>query len=178
LHGLVLHYLNKVDLQITHQLAEELLRLAHAQADPVPRMLAHHLLGMTLFYWGEPVAAHTHHLQSLPLYRPREHQAFALRYGFDLGVGSHNFLAWELWHLGYPDQAMQHSQAAHTLAQEVSHPYSLCLVLVNAARLHQHRRETLAVFEQAKALMTLATEQGFAQWLTWSTILHGWALAM
>ena len=26
--------------------------------------------------------------------------------------------------------------------------------------------------------MTLATEQGFAQWVAWGTVLHGWALAM
>ena len=31
---------------------------------------------------------------------------------------------------------------------------------------------------QAAAAMTLATEQGFAQWVAWATVLHGWALAM
>ena len=32
--------------------------------------------------------------------------------------------------------------------------------------------------EQAAAAMTLATEQGFAQWVARGTVLHGWALAM
>ena len=35
----------------------------------------------------------------------------------------HGFLARELWYLGFPEQALQHSQAARTLAQEVAHPY-------------------------------------------------------
>ena len=102
-----------------------------------------------------------------------------MRYGQDLGMGSHSALARALWQLGYPDQALQHSQAACTLAQEVAHPYSLVLALVYAATVHQHRREVLAAHAQAAAAMTLATEQGFfAERVAWATVLHGWALAM
>ena len=87
-------------------------------------------------------------------------------------------LARTLWCLGFPEQALQHSQAARTLAQEVAHPFSLAQTLVFAAMVHQWRREVLAVHEQAEAAMTLTTEQGFAQWLARGTVLHGWALAM
>jgi len=141
-------------------------------------MFAHYNLGVGVFYRGELAVAHTHHAQALAIYRPKAHQPLAVRFGLDLGVGSHNFLALELWSLGYSDQAMQHSQAARTLAQQVSHPYSLGTALLNAARVHQARREPQAAHEQAAALMTLATDQGFAYHLARGMVLHGWSLAM
>ena len=82
-----------------------------------------------------------------------------------------------LWLLGYPDQALQRSHEALTLAQELAHPLSLAYALDCAAMLHQFRREAQAAQERAEAAMALSTEQGFALYLAWGTILRGWALA-
>jgi len=82
-----------------------------------------------------------------------------------------------LWHLGYPNQALQRIRAALTLAQELSHPFSLAWALNFAAVLHQLRREGQAAQERAKAAITLSAEQGFPYWLARGTILRGWALA-
>jgi predicted ATPase len=79
--------------------------------------------------------------------------------------------------LGYPDQALQRSAEAVTLAQTRAHPYSLTLVLTYTAVIHQFRRESQAVSEQAEASMTLAIEQGFPYWAARGPILRGWALA-
>jgi tetratricopeptide (TPR) repeat protein len=125
LRGLMQYYLNRGDLQTAFQLGEQLLRLAHAQPDPAHLLLAHYQLGNVLFNRGEPAAARTHLTQALALYDPQAHRALAVRYGTDLGVASHSFLARALWSLGAPDQALQHSQTARTLAEEVAHPLSL-----------------------------------------------------
>ena len=82
-----------------------------------------------------------------------------------------------LWHLGYPDQALQKSEAARTLAQELSHPFSLAAARVFAAMLHQLRRERALTQEWAEAAITLAREQGFPVWLGQGAVLQGWALA-
>ena len=66
-----------------------------------------------------------------------------------------------LWCLGYPAQAVQRSQEALALAQELAHPYSLAVAQHYAACLHHRRREAPAVQAQAEALLTLATAQGF-----------------
>jgi predicted ATPase len=79
--------------------------------------------------------------------------------------------------LGYPDQALQRSQAALTLARELSHPWSLAYALHWAAILYQHRRESQAVLERVEAQIGLANEQGFPDWLAWGTTMQGWALA-
>ncbi len=176
--GSIFYYNARAQLQTSYRLGEQLLRLAHSQHEPALLMLAHHQLGLVLFWRGELAAAHTHHTQALEIDTPQEHRDLAMRYGVDLGVGSGSFASFELWQLGYPDQAMQHSQAARTLAQEVSHPYSLTLALNWAAYLHQCRREAPATHEQAGATTTLATEQGFTHFGALGTVLHGWALAM
>ena len=109
----------------------------------------------------------------------RQHRALAVRYG----QGPRCDLPRPCWPgrcgaWAFLTQALQHSQAACTLAQEVAHPYSLAFALVCAAIVHQCRREVLAAHAQAAAAMTLATEQGFVPWVARGTVLHGWALAM
>jgi predicted ATPase len=131
-----------------------------------------------LFYLGEPISAHIHHTQTLAVYTLQEYRFLADDYGLDLSVTAHSWLSWELWQLGYPDQALQHSQAARILAEEMLHPYSLAQVVAWAAVLHQYRREVLAAHEQATTAVALATEQGLAQRLARGKVIQGWALAM
>jgi predicted ATPase len=91
-------------------------------------------------------------------------------------VTSLYYAALALWYLGYPDQALQRGQQAVTLAQELSHPYSLTFALEGVAELYQFRREARQTQEWAEALMTLSTERGFAFWLVSGKMLRGWAL--
>ena len=87
------------------------------------------------------------------------------------------YAAHVLWLLGYPDQALTKSHAALTLAQELSHPFSLAYALDFAAWLHRLRREEQAAQERAEAAMTLSTTQGFPLWLAIGMILRGRTLA-
>jgi len=79
--------------------------------------------------------------------------------------------------LGYPDQALRRGQEALTLAQEISHPFSLAFALYHAAVVHQSRREVPLTHERAEALLALAREYEFPLWLAWGTIPWGWVLA-
>ena len=82
-----------------------------------------------------------------------------------------------LWLLGYPDRALQRNQKILTLAQKLSHPFSLAHTLSITAGVHQLRRQGRTTQEQAEALITLCTKQGFAQWLGPGIVMWGWALA-
>jgi predicted ATPase len=113
----------------------------------------------------------------MALYDPQQHRSHTLFYGQDPGVTSLYYAALALWYLGYPDQAIQRSQQAVTLAQELSHPFSLAFALEGVAELYQFRREAQRTHEWAEALMTLSTEQKFAFWVVSATVLRGWALA-
>ncbi len=179
LRGLLMYYTARGDIQTAFQLGEQLLRLALAQPDPAPLMLAHQQMGILLCVRGEFASAQTHHTRVLAIYDslPR-HGDLVMRFGTDLGSVCHSYLAWELWQLGYPDQALQHSREANTLAQKVSHPYSIAFALVFAAFLHQSLRDMPTTHELAEAAINLATDQGFEYWGSHGTILHGFALAM
>ena len=110
---------------------------------------------------GQFVAAHAHLEQGIALYDPQQHRALGALYGHDIGVACLVHAALTLWMLGYPDQALARSHEALTLAEELSHPFSLGLALAFALWLHHCRREAQAVQERAEAALTLAMEQGF-----------------
>jgi predicted ATPase len=91
--------------------------------------------------------------------------------------GCRIFAAWTLWMLGYPDQALRQSHEALSVAQKLSQPYDMCLVLYYASVLHQLRGEVSAVYERAEVAMALASEHGFVQRLAQLMPERGWALA-
>jgi predicted ATPase/class 3 adenylate cyclase len=165
------------ELQRAGELGQQLLTLAHQVQDRALLLEAHHALWPTSFYLGELAVAREHLEQGMALYDPQQHRAHAFLYGgHDPGLCCQNYTALTLWALGYPDQALQSSDKAFTLARELAYPASLAGALNSAAVLHQFRRERQAVQEAAEAFMALATEQGNAQQLARGMILRGWAL--
>ncbi len=128
---------------------------------------------------GELGPAKTHLEQAISLYTPQQHHSLARLSGFpgDLGVFCLCFAAHTLCHLGYLDQARAKIREALALARELAHPYSVALALDYAAMLHQFRRERHLVEESAETAIALCTEQGFAYYLAWGTMMQGWALA-
>jgi predicted ATPase len=178
LWGLWYVYFLRAEYQTAHGLAEQLLSVARRIQDRTLLLEAHYTLGATFFVLGEWVQAREHLEQSLALYDSQQHHSLAFMYGEqDPGVICQADIACLLWFLGYPDQALQKSHQALTLAQELSHPFSLAFALAFAALLHQYRREGRAVQERAEAAITLATEQGFPVWMAGGIFLRGWALA-
>ncbi len=175
--GLGGFYILRAELQIGRELAEQCLSLAQKMHSPTRLMWTHHLLGETLFYLGEFALAQDHLEQGIALYDPQKHTPLVSRAVQDPAVLCLSFAAYVQWHLGYPDQALQRSHRALTLAQELSHPYSLVYASGHAALLHRFRREVYIVQERAEAVLALGREQGFSLWLAEGTILRGWSLA-
>jgi tetratricopeptide (TPR) repeat protein len=136
LGGLWSYYLVGGELQAARELAEQLLHLAQHEQDPTLPVEAHWTLVSTLFYLGELSAARDHGAQGIALYDPKQHRSHAMRYGFDLGVTCLLYTALVLWHLGYPDQAIQQSYKAQALARQLAHPYSQVFALYFSAFLH------------------------------------------
>jgi predicted ATPase len=176
LRGLWYFYLQRVELRTARELGEQLLTLAQRVGDPALLLEAHYTLGNTLNYLGEFPAAHAHFAQGMALYDPLQHHSLAFRYGQDPGVICRTYAGVTLWWLGYPDQALQRSHEALTLAGELAHPFSLGFALYFAAFLHQLRREWRLTHERAEAVIALAAEQGFALWGALGMFMQGWAL--
>ena len=178
LRGWHAYYNLRAEYQTAQALGEQLLALAQHVQDAVMFMMPHRALGLRLFWLGAPAAAHTHFVQGIALYDPKQQRTSASLYGEDLGVYCRGFSAWTLWYLGYPSQALARNDEAVTLAQQTAHPYSLGHAWNAAAVVHQFRREMRAAQERAEAAMSLAQEQGFPAWMAIGSLLHGWALAL
>ena len=174
--GLWWFYTTRGDFPLSLQLGEELLGLAEQRDDTPLFVIAHMTLGMTSYNLGELLAARRHLEEGIAHDTPVQRSSPLFRTSFDPGVGCHLFAAFTLWSLGYPDQALARVHGALALATELAHPFSSAFALNGAAQVYQFRREGQEVSDHAAAAMTLSTEQGFAFYLAWGTILRGWAL--
>ena len=67
--------------------------------------------------------------------------------------------------------------AALARAEELAHPASLARARFYACALSQLVGDRRAVQEEAKVLLALASEQGFAYWAGCAMVLEGWSLA-
>jgi predicted ATPase len=116
--------------------------------------------------------------QAIALYNS-QHQdlAYELRYGTIYGTTSHQWSAWNLWVLGYPQQAWQWVQTAFELAQASNHRHGRISNLYYVTQLHEFCRQAPAAWEQANQTIAAANELGAAQWAAWATCVRGWALA-
>jgi predicted ATPase len=177
LRGLYVFYLLRGQIQTAHELGQRLLSLGKSVQDSALLLEAHFAVGQALMFRGELVAAREHIEHGIALYDPVRHHSHAFLYGQDPGIFCLVLAAWDLCLLGYPDQALQRSQEALAVAQELIHPFSVAAVQTFFALTHQSRREGQAAQEHAEAAVELCSQQGFPFFLAMGTILRGWALA-
>jgi len=177
LWGLCLCYRSQGALRKTRDIGEQLVQLAQGEADPTHLQEAHEALGATLCWMGDYAAARWHLEQGSALPDPTAARGQVSRLGVSPAVRCLAQVAFVLWRLGYPAQAVRRSQEALALAQTLAHPYSLANAQHWAAWLAYHRREVRGVQAQADALLRLATTQGFPLFVECGTSWGGWVLA-
>ena len=166
------------DLKTARELAEELFRLAQADDNVALRLIAHDVLGDTLYWLGEFTRSLEHLERGIELYRSDEHRALAHQHaGYDPGVACRSFSAYALWYLGYPDRAVRRNEEAIALARELSQPFSLILAVEFGAVVRHLRREAPLAKASAETDIALSTEQANAFFLGCGMVEQGWAIA-
>lgn len=178
LAGLFSFYLLRAQLQTVRELVQRLLMLAQDTQNPTLLLGAYSSLAVVSLAQGELPRAYAHLKQAIALYDPQKRRAHTFRALVEPRVNCRCWAALTLWYLGYPDQALRSCHEALTLAQELSHPFSLTEARDFAAWLHQLRGEAQQTQEQSEAAVALAVEHGFPQPGAQASILRGWALAM
>jgi class 3 adenylate cyclase/tetratricopeptide (TPR) repeat protein len=173
------------EYEAAHELAKRFTRVAAGTEDAASLLPAHFLLGYSAFRIGRFAVARQHLEQGIALHdrwqhRPKPLDSLLYRLaanGQDPRVGCFSWLAWVLWHLGYPDQALTQSQKAVALAQEQALPTSGAAALYFAAAVLRSRRESRAVLENADRVIAIANERESPHWIASGAFLRGWALA-
>ena len=177
LWGLSQVYIVRADLTKHREVGAQFLSLAEQRSDAILLAVAHWLTGVNLFHVGEFATGLAHLEQAYARYDPQHHHTYVTQFGVDVGVFALSYISHALWGLGYPDQAVQRSREALALAQEVHHPFSIALAQDYAAMLQQFHREQHTANTHAEIALTVCTEQGFAYYLAWATIIQGWVVA-
>ena len=165
------------DLKTALELGEELFRLAQGAEDPALRLIAHDVLGDTLYWLGEFTRSQEHLEQGIALYRFEEHYGLAHQHaGYDPGVACRSFSAYALWYLGYPDRAVRRTEEAIALARKLSQTFSTILALEFGATVHQLRGEAPLAKACAETVIALSREQANVFLLGCGMVEQGWAI--
>jgi predicted ATPase len=178
LNTLCLFHFVRAEYQAAQAVAEQLLDLAQRQHDPALLLIVHSRLGQTLFNLGDFAHARIHLEQGLAIFDPRRHATLHTAPGrMEINTVCLLQVGRALWVLGYPDQAVQRSQEALTMAHALAHPFGLVDALHVSALIQRYRREWQTVWAHAEAMLALATEHGFARHVALGTLFRGMALA-
>jgi len=174
----ILHYV-RAEYQRARELAQEGLILAEEIGDPLLVALGHWHLGFIFFGLGEQATARAHLERVLSFYDPADHhRAFLQVRGSDAGVSALAYAASCLWCLGYPEQAVERSQEALSLATELGHPFSMADVFCfGGCVLNRMRRNGAGLRRDAEALTRLSRRMGLTSFLGTGICYEGEALA-
>jgi class 3 adenylate cyclase/tetratricopeptide (TPR) repeat protein len=102
-------------------LAQRFAALAETQPETGPRLVGLRMVALERFHEGRFAESLAVARRSLEAYDPVAHRDLAHRFGHDPRTAAANYLAWNLWHLGFPDQAVLVSEDNLRWARQVNH---------------------------------------------------------
>jgi len=175
LRGLFVNRLISGDMRDGLEMAQQLHAMARQEGPSLLRV-SHQGLGFVLLCRGELAGARAHLEEAISLFDSTDSSV-------DLSLpGSGNVLlvgmaqlAWTLWLLGEPDQALRWSREAVARSRELQAPFSRCFVTYFAAELLAYRREPEAVRAQIEELAPLASEQGYSHFISAAVFHRAWS---
>jgi predicted ATPase len=173
LWGMWLFYNARAEHQVAREMGEECYRLAERTGDPELLIAAHHARGVTSTLLGDFSTSLEHLQQAIALYDSKRHRHRALI----SAIVCRSQAAHDLWLLGKPGQALEQSNEALSLTQQLSRPLVLAQAMAMDAILHHYARDPRSCKAQAEAAVALSTEHEFPFWRAIGTILRGWSLA-
>jgi class 3 adenylate cyclase/predicted ATPase len=143
------------------ELGERLLELADRGSDSGQLLEAHHALWATFNAMGRPAVTLTHLERGLALYDRPQHDQHALAYGgHDAGACCHSHLGFTWWLLGYPEKSRRHTEAAISLAMQLSHTLTTVITLGYGALVYWLQADDQSATRVAEAVVNICIEKG------------------
>jgi len=177
LWGLWMYHLVRAEHEAANELTKQLLGVAQTTGDPELALEADFAAGLSAFYCGELLSARKHLEQVVSAYDPEQHKGLGSTYGgLDPCVCCLEYLAWTLWLLGYPDQALKRADDAQPLAKQVANLYTQARSLYWDCLVRQFTGQWDVLRERIEVAINMATEHGFALVLGVGQVMRGWAL--
>jgi class 3 adenylate cyclase/tetratricopeptide (TPR) repeat protein len=159
-------------------LARRFQELAEADRAPVPLMIGHMIVGISLVLAGELAEGRAELDRTIALYDPGSHRALATRFGHDVRVSAASWRAFTAWALGDERAALADIELSLTDAREVGQAASLMFALSHASLtlLHAGRCERAAAL--IDELIAVADRAGTLYWTSYGLLLQGWLASL
>jgi tetratricopeptide (TPR) repeat protein len=166
------------ELDLCMQLSDGAWEIVEAAADDGLRMEAHFIPQLTEFLRGNFTEAARHAEEGIALYDEDRCRAHARHTGQNVGVTMQCYHALTLWHLGYPEQAVDRVNKAVELARSLDHPFSLAYAVHHAGWLQFHCGDAEAVLKYAEEELSIAGDQKMIFWQAEGSICKGYSLLL
>jgi class 3 adenylate cyclase/predicted ATPase len=177
LWGLWAFYLVKGDQTQGLQFAERMMTFAQSLGDESLVLESDFALGLSHYYMGRLALARVHLDDAVARYVAERHHANCFLSCQDVGVTSRSVAAMVRYLQGDTALALECSDSAVALADQLKHPFSQAYALGCAAWLQSYRREPAAMASRAQQTMALSQAQALGWWLLWGMILGGRGMA-
>lgn len=178
LAGLWLFHTARGQFSRADEITNELFNVADTLHDPDILLQAHHCAWGTRWLRGSVADARAHADAGLALYDEVRHARHRFLYlGHDPAVCGLSIKSVLQWLLGHPAQGVQSERDAIDLARRLQHAPSLAHALWFVCQAQVARRDTVAVLNTAKQLLSLSEENGLLQTRATALAYLGWAIA-
>ena len=178
LYGMFRYYMLQAKYPKARELGEQLLEIADQTQTPHFLVAANRARGGPPVYEGRHTEAVPFLEKVIAIEPTAELRADVYHYDVvDPWIASRSYLSWACSHLGYPDQSLQHSNAAVRIAEELDHSFSAALALSFSQWVYQFRRDVAQTRATAEQALAISEEHGFAFWYGWCRVMRGWAMA-
>jgi tetratricopeptide (TPR) repeat protein len=155
-------YDHGADRDTIEQHTDEKLRLLDRLQEPTLALQLHTQLGTSYLFRGMHKQSQAHYARALELYDPQQHRQLVLSFSLDPMVSAGGMSSASLWLVGCPDQARTRLQQSLNQARDLEHPYSLCMALACASRVHLWCGALVEAERLAAETVSLALEHGIA----------------
>ncbi|MFO1070319.1 MAG: adenylate/guanylate cyclase domain-containing protein [Geminicoccaceae bacterium] len=160
------------------EVAQRYATLAREEPDSGIRLIGLRMLALERFHEARFAESLELARASLALYDPALHADLRHRFGHDPRTAAGCYVAWNQWHLGFPDQALRTVEETYRWTSELNHTTSTCLGLTYGVIVPcMWLRLPARVEHAAREMLRLADEMALALWQAWGRIALGWALS-
>jgi len=177
IRALAIAALLRGELQQTHTLGTELLTIAQQRNDAALASEAHYALGVNYFWLGNLIASRHHLENAVACYAPQQAARHVTAFGWNPKAVCLCRLAYTLWYLGYPTQAVATAEQALAFAQALGHPFSLAYVLCFSTWLYHDCRDLAKAQGMIEHALVLLQKHSFPHWQLMAQILQGRLIA-
>jgi class 3 adenylate cyclase/tetratricopeptide (TPR) repeat protein len=178
IRGQSMSHLVAADFDGTHELAEEMLKLAEQGQSGASLAEGHLYAGLAHMYRAELPQAREHLEQAITAYRWPDHVDEVYEALGSTGAGAHAYLASVLSNMGHEREALAYSDRSLELAERVNRPVTRAQVWFMRAILHLGRSELKEFSEWVERARGFSVDRNIRYWRTLASAYSNGARAM